>query len=185
MDANAAASLIWLSQSHEVVVLRWPADAAEVERLDRANVPRLLLVEHDAVPPESGSCLEDWVWLPADDAEVQLRLVALAKRAMVHPPRPTVDTGQLTHRDRSLFLSPIDQRIVQVLVDHFGSVVTEEKLLTSVWPDGATSLALRVHVSRLRRQVAPLGLSITCVRNTGYLMSATVSEPSKDASPES
>ena len=73
----------------------------------------------------------------------------------------------------SVFLSPIDQRLAQMLVEHFGSVVTERELIAHVWPDGATNQALRVHVSRLRQRVEPIGLNITCARGTGYVITET------------
>jgi DNA-binding response OmpR family regulator len=42
------------------------------------------------------------------------------------------------------------------------------------WPDGAPGRnALDVHVLRLRRRVAPLGLAIRTVRSRGYLLEST------------
>ena len=143
----------------------------EAHRLDRQGIPRLLLVGPDATPPTTGSCLEDWLRLPATDLEIQARLVNLAKRAAHHPRPPTVDElGQLTHRGRSLFLSPIDQRLAQALVENFGAIVTETELIETVWPEGASNQVLRVHVSRLRQRLQPLELTIKCARNTGYVL---------------
>ena len=171
MDATATARLDWLTQSHDVAVLRWPEEADEAERLDRQGVPRLLLVTPGATLPTSGSCLEDWLVLPATDAEVEARLVNLSRRAEHHPRPPTIDGfGQLTYRGRSRFLSPVEQRLAQTLIDRFGEIVSEEQLRTQVWSDGATEQRLRVHVSRLRRRLLPIDLTIKCVRNTGYLI---------------
>lgn len=161
----------WLTESRGVVVLQWPDEADEAQRLEGEGVPHLLLVAEGATPPVTGSCFEDWLSLPATDVEIRTRLVGLAKRAAHHSPRPQVDElGQCTHRGRSVFVSQIDQRLAQALVEHFGSVVTEQQLIARVWPEGATNQALRVHVSRLRQRVEPIGLSITCVRGTGYVM---------------
>jgi hypothetical protein len=158
-------------ESQDVVVLRWPEQSDAVERLDRRGIARLLLVEPDSPPPESDSCLQDWLRLPATDIDLRARLRALELRASKHPARPTVDEfGQISHRGRALFLSPLDHRIAQLLVEYFGVVVHEDELLDHVWPEGARSQALRVHVSRLRRRVAAIGLTVTSVRNVGYVM---------------
>jgi len=112
--------------------------------------------------------------LPATDREVHIRLVNLAKRAANHPRRPSVDEfGQLTYGGRSVFLSPIDNRLARTLIERFGAVVAEQELIDQVWPEGATNQALRVHVSRLRQRIASLDLTIQCVRHTGYLMAET------------
>jgi DNA-binding response OmpR family regulator len=78
--------------------------------------------------------------------------------------------GELSHRGRSLFLSQLDQRVAELLVEQFGAVIPESELRNQVWPEGATQQALRVHVSRLRRRIAPLGLTIISIRCKGYVM---------------
>jgi hypothetical protein len=164
---DASSALVWLSQNPEVRVLRWRPDADAPRNGDAG--PCLWLVESDATPPDLCSCLEDWVWAGASELETQTRLHALAVRAAQHPRHPTIDGyGQLRYRGHSLFLSPTDQRIAEVLIEHFGDVVEDGELLRAVWPRGCGSQVLRVHISRLRRRAAPLGLTITCVRGTGY-----------------
>jgi hypothetical protein len=171
MNALETARLAWLTESRDVAVLYWPAEAEEAERLDSRGIPHLLLVDPGATPPASGSCLQEWLRLPADDLELRARLANLAKRAASHPRPPAIDGfGHLTHRGGSLFLSPIDQRLVQALVENFGGIVAESELIKTVWPDGAKNQVLRVHVSRLRQRLKPLGLTIKCARNTGYVM---------------
>jgi two-component system OmpR family response regulator len=171
MTAMDAARLAWLTESRDVAVLYWPAEAAEAERLDRVGVPRLLLVDPAAKPPTSGSCLEEWLMLPASDVELQTRLANLAKRAASHPRPPAIDDfGHLTYRSGSLFLSRIDQRLAQALIENFGHVVAEAELIETVWSDGATNQVLRVHVSRLRQRLKPLGLTIKCARSAGYAL---------------
>ena len=113
--------------------------------------------------------------MPVNEIELQTRLTNLAKRAASHPRRPTVDDfGQLTHRGHSLFLSRIDHALAQALIARFGNIVTDDELIEDVWPDGTTNQALRVHMSRLRQRLGPLGLSIKCARNAGYLMAEAV-----------
>jgi DNA-binding response OmpR family regulator len=57
------------------------------------------------------------------------------------------------------------------MLDKLGAVVTREALSRAGWPAGAPGRnALDVHVLRLRRRVAPLGLVIRTVRSRGYLL---------------
>ena len=172
MVANSTAEVMAeAGTTKDVVILRWPEQAERIEDLERLGIPRLLLVEPEAEPPPSTSCIEDWLRLPVDDASLRARLVALAAHASRHPMVPSLDRhGQLSHRGETVFLSSTDQRIAEVLVEHFGQVVDEQMLLDRARPDGRNDQTLRVNVSRLRRRIAPLGLVITCVRGHGYLM---------------
>ena len=104
------------------MILRWPEQADRIDDLERLGIPRLLLVEPDAAPPPSTSCIEDWLRLPVDDASLRARLVALAAHARRHPMVPTLDEhGQLSHRGETVFLSVTDQRIAEVLVEQLRS----------------------------------------------------------------
>jgi hypothetical protein len=157
--------------SGDVVVLRWPEQASDLERLDKAGLPRLLLVEPGVAPPTGTSCLEDWLRLPADETDVRARMVALTERAARHPPVPSLDEhGQLSHGGQSVFLSNIDKLLARVLVEHLGRPVPPQQLIRSAWSKGGGDSALRVHLSRLRRHLAPLGLTIVCVRGHGYVL---------------
>ncbi len=102
---------------------------------------------------------------------MRARLLSLARRAARHPMTPSVDDcGRLTHRGASVFLSPVDQRVAEVLVESFGTAVRDDVLARRAWPAGSSEQTLRVHISRLRRRVSHLGLTITSVRNVGYVM---------------
>jgi len=168
---EAIGRLVYASMARDVVVLRWPEQGAERERLEHLGVPRLLIVETGVEPPTCESCLEDWLRLPAEDVDVRARLLALSRRSARHPMVPTLDDfGQLSHRGASVFLSPVDQRVAEVLVESFGTAVRDGELARRAWPAGSSGQTLRVHISRLRRRVAQLGLTITSVRNVGYVM---------------
>jgi two-component system, OmpR family, response regulator len=161
----------WLTATREVVLLQWPADAVEAQRLVREGVPHLLLVADGETPPVTGACLQDWLSLPAADAEIRARMLGLAQRAANHQRVPHVDElGHLSHRGRSVFLSPTDQRLAHALIERFREVVAERDLIEAVWPEGATNQALRVHISRLRHRIVPIGLNVKCVRSSGYVM---------------
>ena len=175
MLSHPADRLVYTSMSPDVAVLVWPDQAAERERLDRTAVPRLWLVEPGVDPPIGDSCLEDWLRLPADDADVHARLASLTRRAAHHPPRPTLDAhGQLEHRGAVVFLSPVEQHLAAPLIDTFGNAVSEDELIEAAWLKGGNEQTLRVHVSRLRRRLAPLGLTITSIRGYGYLIRVAV-----------
>jgi len=156
----------------DIVVLRWPAEKANRDRLAADGRPRLLLVSPEAEPPDGRDCLEDWVRLPADDRDVAARLRALEVRAARHEQRPETDArGRLTFNGTWVALSPIEERIVAALAGHFGEVVSRDELLAAGWPNEQPSdAALRVHLTRLRKEIAPLGLEIATVRGFGHVM---------------
>jgi DNA-binding response OmpR family regulator len=141
----------------------------------------LLLLNGESAPPDLGDCLEDWIRLPADDRDVRARVATLSSRAETEQPAPQVDgDGLLRHRGRWIALSPVESALAVTLVDRFGAVVGRDTLARRAWPNGVpTRNALDVHILRLRRRVASLGLEIRTVRSRGYLMQAA--QPKADA----
>src|SRR5437588_11448593 len=119
----------------DIVVLRWPSEQANRERLAAARRPRLLLVGPESDPPDGRDCLEDWVRLPADDRDVAARLRALEVRSARHQQHPETDErGRLTFNGDWVALSPIEERIVGVLAARFGEVVSRDELLAAGSP---------------------------------------------------
>src|SRR5256885_1085344 len=136
MTSLELSNVAWLTATRDVAVLQWPAEATEADRLNREGTPHLLLVAEGAAPPVTGSCLEDWLSLPTNDGEIRARMLGLAQRAAHHYRVPRVDDlGHLSHRGRSVFLSPIDQRLAHALIEAFGEVVPEQRLIAYVWPE--------------------------------------------------
>lgn len=165
--------------SSDIVVLRWPAEQAHRERLAAEHRPRLLLVAPEATPPEQGDCLEDWIRLPADDPDVAARLHSLGVRAGHHGRAPEAnDKGRLVYNGRWVALSPIEDRLVKTLSARFGAVVSRQELLAAGWPNGEdpSDAALRVHLTRLRKEIAPLGLEIATVRGFGHVLQEQAGE---------
>jgi DNA-binding winged helix-turn-helix (wHTH) protein len=160
----------------EVAVLEWPARQQDRAELARWGVPRLLLVAAENAPPHCIDCLEDWVRLPASEIDLRARLLALAARHPAHT-RATLDQyGVLRRAGALVFLPPFEQALAQILIDNLGEVVPTAAI--ERWLDDELdvhSLALRVHLSRLRKRIAPLNLNISCIRNVGYMMRADVS----------
>jgi len=177
MLSEPIAKLLCESISSGVMTLSWPEQADEREHLDRAGVPRLWFVESGVEAPVSESCLEDWLRLPAEDSDVRARLVALARRAVCHPSLPTLDErGRASHRGAVVYLSPVEQHLMGLLIANFDNAVLEADLLHAAWPDSGRYETLRVHVSRLRRRLAPIGLEITNVHAYGYMLQNTSSD---------
>src|SRR5450631_529991 len=144
------------------MLLRWPAELDRRERLAADAVPRLLLVEGGAVPPAT-DCLEDWIRVPAADADVKRRIEDLAARAARHlVDQPQLDDDCVLRFGGSwASLPPVDARLAGALVDRFGAVVNRTVLGRAGWPTGAPGRnALDVHMLRLRRRLEPVGLVI-------------------------
>lgn len=162
----------------DVVLVRWPEESRHLEDLRISKVARLLLVAPGAIIPESSDCLEDWVRLPADDADVRARAASLSVRAELHGAQseiddsPVIDDHGLMHfRSAWVSLSPVEQRLAKALVDRFRAVVGRDSLSKRAWPEGVPKRnALDVHMLRLRRRIAPIGLEIRTVRSRGYLL---------------
>ena len=131
----------------------------------------MLLVAAGNVPPNCTSCLEDWVRLPVDETDLRARLVSLAEHRRTHA-HPSVDEfGVLRQNGTIVFLSPREQAIAELLIADFGSVVRDEVFARQVFADvDSRRETLRTHASRLRKRIAPLGLTISCIRNVGYMM---------------
>jgi hypothetical protein len=163
----------------DVVVVHWPEQRDELARLASQGVPRLLLVAPAADPPDGGDALQDWVRLPGDERDVRARLSGLRRRAANRDPAATVDGhGRLLFRGSWVQLSPIHERLARRMIDGAEAVVAEEALLDHGWPDGhPSSNALRVHLHRLRRLIAPLGLEIRGVRGEGWVLQPTPAPP--------
>lgn len=170
----------------DVVLLRWPHEQGRREELHRRGVPRLLLVDQDHPAPVVVDCLEDWVRLPATDDDIDARTLSVLQRASSHAlARPALDPdGVLRSGDEWVSLPPVEGRLMAALLERFGAVVSREQLARAGWPAGAPGRnALDVHMLRLRRRIAPLGLVITTVRSRGYLLERGVEALGPDEEP--
>jgi DNA-binding response OmpR family regulator len=135
-----------------------------------------MLVDGDLEAPATADCLEDWIRLPATDADLRARMATLSARAREHAQEvPRLDEhGVLRFADRWVALPPVEMRLTRVLLERFGGVTRREVLACAAWPEGQPARnVLDVHVLRLRRRVLDVGLTITTVRSRGYVMEAT------------
>jgi len=110
---------------------------------------------------------DDYVIRPFDPEELLARLRAVLRRvATIEETRPIVTADFTMHlADRRLFrsdetevvLSPTEWKLVEVLAQHQGHLVTREEVLASVWgPDAENKTQyLRVYMAGIRRKVEP------------------------------
>ena len=159
-----------------VELVRWPGERDRLEVLQSQGVPRLLLVDDNAIPPEVTDCLEDWVRVPSFERDILARSAALTARAARHTggAQPRLDaSGILRFREDWVSLGPVDAALCSLLIDRYGELVDREALTVAAWP-GASSARnnLDVQIMRLRRRLAPVGLRIRTVRSHGYVLEA-------------
>ena len=167
----------------EVVLVRWPLERERREALAADGAPRLLLVDAGAEVPVPEDCLEDWIRVPAEEADVQARVEGLRRRlGHHHAELPDLDRdGVLRFAGGWVSLPPVEARLMGALIERFGAVVRRSDLAEAGWPEGAPGRnALDVHVLRLRRRIAPLGLVIKTVRSRGYLLESDAEAETSD-----
>jgi len=166
------------SDAVDAVLVRWPWEAETRARLAREGRPRLLLVDDTSAPPIVEDPLEDWIRWPSPDTDMRARLDTLAVRSASNGtasvPPSVDDDGVARYLGGWVSLPPVEARLTRLLLDRFGAVVSREALAKAGWPDGAPGRnALDVHVLRLRRRLAEIGLAIRTVRSRGYLLEAS------------
>ncbi len=158
----------------QVELVQWPSDEERLSQLRRDEVPRLVLVPEGLAPPLTADVLEDWIRLPAGDDDIRSRVRVLTDRATsANGARvPQLDeNGLLRVGGRWVSLPPVEHRLMVVLLDRYRAVVSREAMARAGWPDGMPGRnVLDVHIVRLRRRLAPLGLAIRTVRSRGYLL---------------
>jgi len=169
LDAPLERSLETSTQVDGVAVVRWPDERARADDLARRSAPRLLLVAPGAEPPPAGDALCDWVHEPADERDVQSRIVELRRRASIE--RPILgDHGVVWRGAVWAPLSPIEARLTGAFLARPGRVLSRQRLEQLGWPAGLpSSRAIDARIKVLRERVAPIGIRIHTVRGQGYL----------------
>lgn len=158
----------------KVELVQWPTEEQRLTQLRRDEIPRLVLVPEGLAPPLTADVLEDWIRLPAADDDIRSRVRVLTDRAAgAQEVRvPDLDeNGLLRVNGRWVSLPPVEHRLMVVLLDRYRAVVSRDALARAGWPEGIPGRnVLDVHIVRLRRRLAPLGLAIRTVRSRGYLL---------------
>ena len=156
----------------DVWLVQWPEEEPQRAAAAAAGMPRVLVVGENQPPPLVADDLEDWVRSPAAEADVDARVRtvlarARAKRRVV----PTLQDDLLSFCGRSVALAPLDARLVDALLQRYGAVVSRDAMFAAGWPGETPHRnVLDVHLLRLRRRMAPLGLTVKTVRARGYLL---------------
>jgi hypothetical protein len=160
-----------LATAGDVSILSWPDQADLAADFARGEPPQLLLVAPDAAPPEDWNRLTDWIRLPADDRDIEARILTLQRRA-ARPPAPVLDDFDVLHRGNAWIALPtIEARIVATLLTQTGSVVDRSRLEAAAWRgEEKNARTLDTRIKLLRRRVAPLGLRIHAVRGRGFVL---------------
>lgn len=155
-----------------VALVRWPEQTDRRAQLAAAFQPRLLLLSPGTPPPLTWDDGEDWVRLPADDDEIRARALHLVRHGTFAAPVPIVDTDGIVRTASGLVaVSPLEAKILAVLLHRAGQAVDSATLVRAGWPNGngdVRPLAGRIRTLRLR--LAPLGIRIETVRSIGYLL---------------
>ncbi len=114
----------------DVVLLRWPLEQERRERLEGEGRLRLLLVEGGVAAPPTSDCLEDWIRVPADEADVRARIDALGVRFAAHRSEsPALDRdGLLRFAGGWVSLPPVEARLMAALIERYGAVVSRDQL---------------------------------------------------------
>jgi DNA-binding response OmpR family regulator len=157
-----------------VAFVRWPSEADERARLTEAGVPRLLLVEPGAAPPDTWDVDEDWIRIPADPIDLHQRAEVLRRRCAPAPEVRIDDDGLLWRGEAWTALAPVELALVEALLDRMGQLVRRRVLERMGWPTELPpdSRVLDRAISRVRAKVRPLGLEIRRIPGAGYLMEA-------------
>lgn len=162
-------------------LVHWPAERRRRERLAGEGIPRLLLVAVGAAVPGDLAEDEDWVRLPAPDADVAARLANLATRLVdaVH-----LQHGVLRTVRGSTALPAREAAVLQLLLERRGRLVPHGALDAALAAGGGAA-GRRVHdvVHRLRRRLQPVGLDIFSTRRRGYLLAMRIDETELDDDP--
>jgi two-component system, OmpR family, response regulator len=156
----------------DVRLVRWPMESEYRDELHSVDAPRILILEAGSAPPAPWDELEDWVRVPVDPDELELRALTVVRRADRRA-RPWLDDDNLLwFRDRWCAVARAQLPLVRLLVDHFGTVVRDEDVDAAVGDANASNHleAIRTSVRRAVRALAPLGLHVQRVRASGFLL---------------
>ena len=172
---DAVSTAVRWAIAHGVAVEPWPAVAARPTDPDPyARRPLLLLVDEHADPPIVDDVLTTWMRLPGDSEELITRAWTVATRARTFGVAVTyVDADDVLRvGDRLAVLSPVEARIMRLLLDNVDTVVSRERLNRELWPDkpdGDLEI-LNGRVRMLRDHIAGLPLRIHTVRRRGLML---------------
>ena len=119
---------------------------------------------------------DDFVHKPFSIEELVLRVRAVLRRTSSAHDAPILAVGglrldparhEVTVDGATVDLSSTEFRLLEVLMENSGRVMSKERLLDRVWGGGAEPSVVETYVSYLRRKLGD-ALSIRTVRGVGY-----------------
>jgi hypothetical protein len=118
---------------------------------------------------------DDWLWRgsPVEVIETAARVTGpRIWRGSLVPDRVWIDDDGLLHRgERWIALPELEWRIMGLLVERFGQLVSRSELADAGWGPGAeTGPKLTRRMTRARRRISPLDLGIQGVSSRGYFL---------------
>lgn len=153
----------------------------------RSDVPIIMLTSSESEFDEvMGMNLgaDDYVTKPYRPAVLIARIQAHVRRGSAQPGTAVVEhggvrldlgTGAVSFGGRTAQLTRNEQRILQMLMEGAGAVVTRQELMCDLWESDAfvDDNTLTVNVNRLRKALASLGVPegfLQTRRGAGYLV---------------
>jgi DNA-binding response OmpR family regulator len=163
-----------LSPEAGIELVQWPRDESLRQSLARAGIPRLLVLERGAPPPDQLGFDEDWIREPFGPADLRSRLRRISESIIGQTAAdPWIDHERVLHRGpRTTVLTASEAVVADALLASPGAVVSRAALESRLWPDGAppSDRAVDAIVYRLRRRCRDLGLLIRVARGEGFVL---------------
>jgi hypothetical protein len=170
-----------LSNSYGIEFVRWPDTGGLRERLARAGIPRLLLVQPEDRAPVELDPDEDWVRMPASFDDVEFRCRQLAGRVLErHREQPALKDDLVLRRGRDrVFLTPVEALVVAALLDKPGELVKRSQLAALIGEgrSAPSPRAVDAVLYRLRRKLFRLGIIVQAVSSRGFRTSVRSEKP--------
>lgn len=156
----------------DVPLVPWPRASARRGDLARRDAPCLLVVGVGAPAPARWTELEDWVRETVSRDELVTRAITVARRADLRK-GPVLDHARgVTFRARTITVPDTHVALVGLLVERFGDVVGDDEILALCREHGISTHAeaVKTTLRRIKDALAPLGLRLSRVRTSGYLL---------------
>jgi hypothetical protein len=163
--------------SEDVPVVAWPAGAAARARLHAVRRPRVLAVRATDPPPEITDDLEDWIRMPVDGEELELRQRTLLDRWLAGRGGVWLDEHGLVHGPRHwVALSRTQAAAAAPLIAGLGRVVARDDVRRSYEAVAGhrTDEAFRSLLSRLRHKLGQVGGTLHMLSGGRLLLEVTV-----------